>query len=395
MAWLAGTVVYWIRLVGGWVMAGGMKTALARPAPLEWQRVFDKLKNRVRVSRPMRLLISPLVHAVWWISCHIRNERELCCDDVALLIAGDALIYARALADLESFPIANSRPAIAANGGCLPKRIGRLVGHPAPYALHLAKPGIAASAIVVAVASWRLFAQSAEYPRSFEAVSVKSSRAISTGSTTHSDRSVFTARNVTLQRLIARAYGIGDYRVEGPGWLGSERFDVDAKFPNDMPAGGQEADAAFRAMLQNMLTNRFGLLAHRSKKTFPVYGLVVAKSGLKVSEVKEGGNDSSSDNNHYSGTSITMAKFADFLTRLADLPVVDMTGLRGFYTFTLDWTPEPLDEKNDAALAAREDPAWEALREAAETKLGLRFENRKAPIEIVIVDRADKAPTAN
>jgi uncharacterized protein (TIGR03435 family) len=229
--------------------------------------------------------------------------------------------------------------------------------------------------LLAAVASG-LFAQ-------FEVVSVKPSKDLSTGSDTDNNNNLFKARNVSLQRLVAMAWGIEEYRIEGPGWLGSERFDVDAKSPAGTPRGGPEGDAAFRAMMQNMLADRFGLVVHKSQKTLGVYGLVVAKSGLRITEVQAGSSDSSSHNNQYSGTSITMSRFAQFLSRRADLPVVDMTGLKGFYTFTLEWTPEA------------ENPAWESLREAMETKLGLRCENRKAPLEVVIVDQARKVPTEN
>ena len=236
---------------------------------------------------------------------------------------------------------------------------------------------------------WLAVAASGLFAQSFEVVSVKPRADASTGSDIDSDNSIFKARNVTLQRLIGMAYGIEDYRVEGPGWLGSERYDVDAKLPAGVPMTGPKGDAAFRAMMQNMLPDRFGLVVHNSQKTLAVYGLVVAKSGLKISEVQEGGSDSSSHNNSYSGTRVTMARFAEFLSRRADLPVVDMTGLKGSYTFALDWTPL------DAALVPGVNPSWEALREAMETTLGVRCENRKAPMEVVVVDHAEKIPTAN
>ncbi len=236
---------------------------------------------------------------------------------------------------------------------------------------------------------WLAVAASGLFAQSFEVASIKPSNDVSTGSDIDSDNSIFKARNVTLQRLTGMAYGVEDYRVEGPGWLGSERFDVDAKFPAGVPMVGPKGDEAFRAMMRDMLTNRFGLVVHNSQKTLAVYGLIVAKSGLKISEAKEGSSDSSSHNNQYSGTSVTMSRFAQFLSRRADLPVVDMTGLKGFYTFTLDWTPA------DAAVAPGVNPAWEALREAAESKLGLKLENRKAPIEIVVVDHVEKVPTPN
>jgi uncharacterized protein (TIGR03435 family) len=230
---------------------------------------------------------------------------------------------------------------------------------------------------------WLLAALASGLFAQFEVVSVKPSKDVSTGSDTDNNNNIFKARNVSLQRLVAMAWGIEEYRIEGPGWLGSERYDVDAKSPAGTPRVGPEGEAAFHAMMQDMLANRFGLVVHKSQKTLGVYGLVVAKSGLKISEVAQGSSDSSSHNNQYAGTSVTMSRFAQFLSRRADLPVVDMTGLKGFYTFTLDWTPEP------------ENPSWEALREAMEAKLGLRCENRKAPLEIVVVDHANKTPTAN
>ena len=162
--WLAGAMVFWLRLIGGWIFAERLRSSLVRPAPREWQQALDRLKNRIRVSRPVRLLVSSLVQApavvgwlrpvvlvpvgalaglppeqiealllhelahirrhdylvnivqsaieallfyhpaVWWVSGHIRAERELCCDDMAVSVSGDAVTYARALAELESDP---------------------------------------------------------------------------------------------------------------------------------------------------------------------------------------------------------------------------------------------------------------------------------------------------
>src|SRR5450432_4256511 len=179
MVWLAGAVVFWVRLAGGWVVAARMRSVMVRRAPPEWQEMLRKLGARIGLSRPVRLLVSALVQvptvvgwlrpvvlvpvgalgglpaghmealllhelahirrhdylvnilqsigeallfyhpAVWWVSGHIRAERELCCDDVAVSVTGDALTYARALAQLESYRPAHLSAAIAANGGSL------------------------------------------------------------------------------------------------------------------------------------------------------------------------------------------------------------------------------------------------------------------------------------
>ena len=231
---------------------------------------------------------------------------------------------------------------------------------------------------------WVAVAASGLYAQSFEVASIKPSRVSSNGSDTGRDHGIFKGRNVSLQRLIALAWGMEAYRVEGPAWLAAERYDVDAKFPADALRVGPEGDELFRAMMRNMLAKRFSLVAHSSQKTLAVYELLVAKSGLKIKEVQGGVAESSGHNNRYSGARVSMSGFARFLSGRADLPVVDMTGLDGYYTFTLEWP-----------LVSGESASWEALQDAMETNLGLRCENRKAPTDIVVVDRAEKTPTAN
>ena len=199
--WLAGAMAFWLRLVGGWIWAVRLRSRLVRPAPREWQQALDRLKTRIRVSRPVRLLVSSLVQApavvgwlrpvvlvpvgaltglppeqiealllhelahirrhdylvnivqsvveallfyhpaVWWVSGHIRAERELCCDDVAVSVSGDALTYARALAELESARPAHLGAAMAATGGSLAHRIARLLGQPRPASPHALRAG--------------------------------------------------------------------------------------------------------------------------------------------------------------------------------------------------------------------------------------------------------------
>jgi TonB family protein len=85
--------------------------------------------------------------AVWWVNRRIRIERENCCDDLAVLRCGDALMYVEALASLESgrFP---PRLALAANGGKLRNRVARLLGVPSDNPQRYSLPAIAGAAIV-------------------------------------------------------------------------------------------------------------------------------------------------------------------------------------------------------------------------------------------------------
>jgi uncharacterized protein (TIGR03435 family) len=138
------------------------------------------------------------------------------------------------------------------------------------------------------------------------------------------------------------------------------------------------------SMMRKMLEDRFKLAVHRDRKTLSVYGLMVEKNGIKFKEVPQGPSRSNSHDNYYEGSGIAMDRFAEYLSRNMDMPVLDMTGLKGVYDVTLQWYPEP---------KAGETPQGPALREALQEQLGLKLENRKAPIEIVVVDHAEKTPT--
>ena len=91
-------------------------------------RRHDYLVNLLQTVVETLLFYHP---AVWWVSSQVRRERESCCDDLAVAICGDRLVYARALADLEGLR-SSPRLAMAADGGSLLERIRRLVGAPAP-----------------------------------------------------------------------------------------------------------------------------------------------------------------------------------------------------------------------------------------------------------------------
>ena len=215
--------------------------------------------------------------------------------------------------------------------------------------------------------------------------------------------------------------------MEGPAWLGSERYEIDAK----LPAGATREQVP--EMLQSMFADRFELKVHRETKDFPVYGLVVGKGGLKVEEIpidaeeiKKGNVDVAATagaggtsvalghgssffinaNGTIGGVKLTMQMLADLLARFTDKPVVDMTDRKGGFTFTLTFTPEEFRAMMiRAAIAAGQPLPPEALRlidgvgddslVSALESIGLKLENRKAPLEVLVVDHILKAPTAN
>lgn len=227
----------------------------------------------------------------------------------------------------------------------------------------------------------------------FEAVSLKPNASIGRGSGFRTDPGRLTATNVSLRGLIVRAFGVKDFQVEGPDWLSSERFDVSATFPDLLSKDSQERDAAFHQMLQNMLADRFKLVVHREQKIRPVYGLTLGKSGVKFKAAANcDSRGANSSDPHYAGRCVSIDAFSAFLAGRhrdlpVDLPVVDMTGLAGSYDLTLDWVPE--------SKQLRDGPPGLTLLVALEEQLGLKIETRKAPVEMLVVDHAERMPTEN
>src|SRR5881396_297391 len=187
--WLAGVLVLSARLAWGWIATRRLGAMGTRPAPVACVEALERLAARLRVSRPVRVLESAVLQvpavlglvrpvilvpasaltgltplqldallahelahvrrydylvnlvqsvietllfyhpAVWWVSQQVREEREHCCDDLAVAVCGDAHLYATALVGMERLRGTPPAFALAATGrgGALMGRIRRLV----------------------------------------------------------------------------------------------------------------------------------------------------------------------------------------------------------------------------------------------------------------------------
>jgi uncharacterized protein (TIGR03435 family) len=200
-----------------------------------------------------------------------------------------------------------------------------------------------------------------------------------------------TARNATLKRLIAEAYGLQLNQVSGPSWLDQNEYDIDAR------AGGVGSGEQMAPLLRTLLAARFGLVEHNEVREMRMYQLVVGKSGPKIHALKDGESPSSQPGFHFHGD---MRQFADLLALQLttpapmspsepvraggpQIPVVDKTGLAGIFDFSVDGRPE---------LGTDMFTAWQrVLRD----QLGLGLESRKGYLSILVVDSAAKTPTEN
>jgi uncharacterized protein (TIGR03435 family) len=206
-------------------------------------------------------------------------------------------------------------------------------------------------------------------------------------------------------------------------------FDIVAK----VPVGA--AKEQFALMLQDLLVRRFKLAFHIDQKEMPIYEMTIAKNGPKLKESvtrvdaiaavqpaaprpaeprKEsvdkngfpipspGQGIRSSGRNGLTRMDVTgssMEEFVKVLTRHADRPVVDATGLKGKYDFTLYWVrEEPVKAfvpGSDAAPAPSDAASGPTLFHAMQDQLGLKLEAKKGDVEIVVIDRIEKTPTEN
>jgi uncharacterized protein (TIGR03435 family) len=225
---------------------------------------------------------------------------------------------------------------------------------------------------------------------SFEAASIKPSKATDDSSSWNSRTGYLVMRNQTLNACIRIAYGLkADQITGGPRWLDSDRFDIEAR------AASPAKDPELLAMLQTLLDERFQLKQHRSSKLVAGYSLAVAKGGLKVHPVEATGSQRMNwGKGRLLAERASMARFADALTRILGTPVVDATGIPGEYSFQLEWTPEVSQPVAVSADAPADIPAGPSLLTVLQQDLGLKLEPTKAPIDILIIDRAEK-PTEN
>ena len=196
-----------------------------------------------------------------------------------------------------------------------------------------------------------------------------------------------TMRDVTLATCIKFAYGVKDSQISGPEWLQSEHFDILAK------ADAPVAEDQLKLMMQALLADRFKLSFHRQSKELSAYAMTVAKGGAKR---KESAPDTKPfRENSAVGTvvkAMTMKEWADFISGPMQTPVVDMTGLKGRYDFSLDFTAYlPGGEK---VMNVAFDNANGIMIAAMQGELGLKMESRKETVDVLMIDHVEM-PSAN
>jgi uncharacterized protein (TIGR03435 family) len=238
--------------------------------------------------------------------------------------------------------------------------------------------------VVIATSGSVLRAQSP----AFEVATVKVNRSGSGGSNApRLTNGRLWAENATLKQSLEVAYDLNALQISGPDWLDSDRFDLAANAPQGVP------DSDLMPMLQSLLKERFQLTAHRESKEMPAYDLIVAKGGLKISVFDPSHIPPTPPRNGAASMIIgamTMSQLARTLTPPAGRPVVDKTGLEGRYFCAVTFSPLAAQVSSNAADAAPLD-----IFAAVQQQLGLKLEPKKEPLEVLVVDHAERTPREN
>lgn len=204
----------------------------------------------------------------------------------------------------------------------------------------------------------------------------------------------FIGRCMPLRLMITYAYKIIDSQlVGGPTWMDTEQFDFDAKADHTLTR------AELAPMMQTMLAERFNLKFHTEARTMPALVLTVDKSGNKMT-ANTGANDwtiaimpaPAKTMPKFKGTRCPVSYLSWWIAQRQSRPVVDKTGLDGFWDFTLEYVPDQLGEQARKGPGGEPVPPMDGpnLITALREQLGLKLEQAKAPVDVYIIDRVEK-----
>ena len=202
----------------------------------------------------------------------------------------------------------------------------------------------------------------------------------------------YAASNIMVSFLVQSAYNLAKPdQISGlPRWTADDRFDIVAKMDEQAATKFNELSPEERSrqrllMLQAVLADRFNLKVHHETRQQPIYELVIAKGPRKIKESSPG---ESPNMTTASGRIVMQAMpleaFVRNLPNSTGRAVIDETGLRGSYDFTLQWAPDGADASDPRP----------SLFTALEEQLGLKLVSSTAPVDILVIDHIER-PSEN
>jgi uncharacterized protein (TIGR03435 family) len=237
----------------------------------------------------------------------------------------------------------------------------------------------------------------------------------------------YTATSIEPVIFIETAYGILNLeQLEGaPGWVSSEKYDVEAKMDGSVADAFQKLSTddrklARQHMMQALLADRFKLVVHRETKELATYTLVIGKNGPKILQAKPGDTypggfklpdgrpatggvmmQASAAGVTWRGQAVPMTQLVQLFSREVKRIVVDKTGLTGNFDFSMQFMPEAMAMQTASGGAPGgasplpvSDPGGPDLFTAIQEQLGLKLEATKTGIEVIVIDHVER-PSGN
>ncbi|MGH9236924.1 MAG: TIGR03435 family protein [Vicinamibacterales bacterium] len=280
--------------------------------------------------------------------------------------------------------------------------------------IHIHRVALVVVALPLSVST---YSQAPAIPPSFEVVSIKRNKSNSDSvNITQQLNGAFSMVNGTPELLIGRAFGAPDQVIALPSWARSERYDVIATVTSGSPT---LTVTQRRELIRGILVDRFRLRAHVEKREQASFDLVVTRPDKRLgprmrsadaeclTRAASGAAESRPmpitpipptgpvprcrtrmTRNRIEGDA-TMATLAALLGTLAGQPVIDKTGLSGYYQLTLDFEPARVSATDGATL--REGPS---LFTSLQEQLGLRLERARILVDALVIDELER-PTDN
>jgi uncharacterized protein (TIGR03435 family) len=210
----------------------------------------------------------------------------------------------------------------------------------------------------------------------------------------------FTAKNVSLNMLVRAAYQVRDFQITGgAGWTESERYDVEAK------AEGNPNRDQLQLMLRALLADRFQLRVHPETRELPIYALkVVNRQGPNLHAVENSGCLEGAApagpcglatltvRGQVTAEKASMSQFAQITASITGRTVVNRTDMPEVFDIKLEWTPDEGQAVGRVGDSEQlpPDPNGPSLFTALQEQLGLKLEPTKAPVQIVVIDHAER-----
>jgi uncharacterized protein (TIGR03435 family) len=389
---------------------------------------------------------------VWWLGARLVDERERACDEEVLQAGSQAQVYAESILKVCEFYLESPLTCVSGvTGSDLKERIQRIMKNHFGVTLSARKKFLLATIGVAALTGPLVFGvlvlpagQSSGPPQwqtdaggrtAFDVASVKVNKCglppscsidsnvfLVPGDTYSPTGGLLTVTNWPLMPLIVFAYKLdaNSYRSLGPQlpkWANTERFDIQARAADSNPSKDQ-----MRLMLQSLLADRFKLAVHIETRQLPVYALVLEKPGKTGPQLHPHSDDppcatavssttqlppvaggypaicgwsgaapgSGPGHVRMGGRNVTMELIgSSFGTGQVGRPVLDRTGLKGYFDYTIEWTPA---RNSPPPPGAEVQPALSGptFLEALQEQLGLNLEPQTGPVDVLIIDHVEE-----